>query len=171
MNILKTTEMYTLKGWILFYVSNISKKLLFKRSQQWFFISYLEDKIQVRQYMIRLLCFQFLSPTTSASQSAYHTVHVSMPLFILFDWSDLEYNPTTHTMWVAMPSSRGSSQPRDRTQVSHTRASLVAQSVKNLPAMWETWVWSLRWENPLEEGMATYSSTYAWRITMDRGAW
>ena len=37
-------------------------------------------------------------------------------------------------------------------------ASLVAQMVKNLPAMQETWVWSLAWENPLEDGMATRSS-------------
>ena len=37
-------------------------------------------------------------------------------------------------------------------------ASLVAQMVKNPPAMWETWVQSLGWEDPLEEGMATYSS-------------
>ena len=36
--------------------------------------------------------------------------------------------------------------------------SLVAQMVKNLPAMWETWVWSLGWEDSLEEGMATHSS-------------
>ena len=48
---------------------------------------------------------------------------------------------------------------------------LVAQTVKNPPAMWETWVWSLSWENPLEEGMATHSSILAWRIPMDRGAW
>ena len=44
------------------------------------------------------------------------------------------------------------------------RASLEAQMVKNLPAMWETWVWSLCQENPLEEGMATHSSILAWRI-------
>ena len=37
-------------------------------------------------------------------------------------------------------------------------ASLVAQLVKNPPAMWETWVWSLGWEDPLEKGMATHSS-------------
>ena len=43
--------------------------------------------------------------------------------------------------------------------------------VKNLPAMWETGVRSLGWEDPLEEGMATYSSIRAWRIPMDRGAW
>ena len=43
-------------------------------------------------------------------------------------------------------------------------ASLVAQTVKNLPAMLETWVWSLGWDVPLEEGVATHSSISAWRI-------
>ena len=43
-------------------------------------------------------------------------------------------------------------------------ASLVAQLVKNPPAMRETWVQSLGWEDPLEEGMATPSSILAWRI-------
>ena len=43
--------------------------------------------------------------------------------------------------------------------------------VKNPPAMWETWVRSLGWEDPLEEGMATHSSILAWRIPMDSGAW
>ena len=41
-------------------------------------------------------------------------------------------------------------------------ASLVAQVVKNLPAMWETCVWSLGWEDPLEKGKATHSSILAW---------
>ena len=50
-------------------------------------------------------------------------------------------------------------------------ASLVAQMVRNLPAMWETWVLSLGWEDLLEEGMTTHSSILAWRIPMDRGAW
>ena len=50
-------------------------------------------------------------------------------------------------------------------------ASLVAQTVKNPPAMWETWVWSLGGEDSLEEGMATHSSILAWSIPMDRGAW
>ena len=44
-----------------------------------------------------------------------------------------------------------------------TGASLVAQMVKNPSAMWETWVRSLRREDPLEEGMATHSSILAWR--------
>ena len=50
-------------------------------------------------------------------------------------------------------------------------ASLVAQMVKNPAIMQETWVRSLSWEDPLEEGMATHSSILAWRIPMDRGAW
>ena len=41
---------------------------------------------------------------------------------------------------------------------------LVAQRVKNLPAMKETWVQSLGWNNPLEKGMAAHSSILAWRI-------
>ena len=44
------------------------------------------------------------------------------------------------------------------------RVSLVAQLVKNLPAMRETWVLSLGWEDPLEKGKATHSSILAWRI-------
>ena len=43
-------------------------------------------------------------------------------------------------------------------------ASLVAQLVKNPPAMQETWVQSLGWEDPLEKGKATHSSIVAWRI-------
>ena len=44
------------------------------------------------------------------------------------------------------------------------RVSLVAQMVKNLPAVQETWVRSLDWEDPLEKEMATHSSILAWRI-------
>ena len=49
--------------------------------------------------------------------------------------------------------------------------SLVTQVVKKLSAMWETWVPSLGRENPLEEGMAPYSSTLFLENPMDRGAW
>ena len=45
-----------------------------------------------------------------------------------------------------------------------TRSSLVAQMVKNLPAMWEIWVQSLGWKEPLEKEMATHSSIIAWSI-------
>ena len=43
-------------------------------------------------------------------------------------------------------------------------ASLVAQMVKNLPAVWETWILSPGWEDPLEKETATHSSILAWRI-------
>ena len=80
--------------------------------------------------------------------------------------------------WVAIPFSGGSSWPRDWTQVSciaglffttwailyQLRASLVVQLLKNLSAMWETWVYSLAWEDPLKKRKATHSSILAWRI-------
>ena len=50
-------------------------------------------------------------------------------------------------------------------------ASLGAQMIQNLPAMGEMCVRSLGREDPLEEGVATYSSILAWRISMDTGAW
>ena len=49
-------------------------------------------------------------------------------------------------------------------RLSRDHASLVAQMVKNLPAMWETQVRSLGWEDPLEMGMATHSSILTWKI-------
>ena len=52
-----------------------------------------------------------------------------------------------------------------------SRTSLVAQLVKNPPAMRETWIQSLSWKDPLEEGLSTPSSILAWKILMDRGAW
>ena len=51
------------------------------------------------------------------------------------------------------------------------RASLVAQTVKNLPVMQGTWVLSLGQEEPLEKVMAPHPSTLAWKNPMDRGAW
>ena len=44
------------------------------------------------------------------------------------------------------------------------RTSLIAQLLKNPPAMWESWVQSLGWEDPLEKGKATHLSILAWRI-------
>ena len=51
------------------------------------------------------------------------------------------------------------------------QASLVAQLVKNLPAMRETWVQSLSWEDPLEKGRATHSSILAWRMPWTYNPW
>ena len=50
-------------------------------------------------------------------------------------------------------------------------ASLVAQMVKNLPAIQETWIRFLDWEDPLEKGMATHSSILAWRIPWRKEPW
>ena len=63
------------------------------------------------------------------------------------------YIPTglTHSMWVSI-------------NPSYYWDSLVAQMVKHLPTMWETWVWSLGWEDPLEKEMATHSSILAWKV-------
>ena len=47
----------------------------------------------------------------------------------------------------------------------------MVQTVKNPPAMQDTWVQSLGGEDPLEEGMTTHSSSLAWRIPTDRGVW
>ena len=56
------------------------------------------------------------------------------------------------------------SKSRDDAESGKDWASLIAQLVKNLPAMQETWVWFLVWEDPLEKEMATYSSILAYRI-------
>ena len=59
---------------------------------------------------------------------------------------------------------------RIRLRFTSTRASLVAQLVKNLPAMPESWVRSLGWEDPLEKGKATHCSILAWRIPQSMGS-
>ena len=53
---------------------------------------------------------------------------------------------------------------REQYPLQYSWTPIVAQMVKNPPAMWETWVRSLSWEDPLEKGMATHSSILAWRI-------
>ena len=68
-------------------------------------------------------------------------VFLYFPKCIHFPFYD--YIPSTNIEWVLI---------------------VVAQLVKNLPAVWETWVRSLGWEDPPEKGMATYSSILAWRI-------
>ena len=99
------------------------------------------------------------------------------------DWEDpLEEGIATHSSILAWRTPRTRSpvgySPWGRKQSETTEqltygcfpASLVAQLVKNPSAMQETWVRFLDLEDPLEEGIATHSST-AWRIPMDRGAW
>ena len=64
----------------------------------------------------------------------------------------------------SIPGSRRSAGEGTGYPLQHSWASLVAQLVKNPPAMWETWVLFLGWEDPLEKGKATHSSILAWRI-------
>ena len=71
-------------------------------------------------------------------------------------------------MVITSPPQRGSQRGPLQTM---KLASLVAQTVKNPHALWETCVQSLGWEDPLEEGVTTHSSILAQRIPMDRGAW
>ena len=59
---------------------------------------------------------------------------------------------------------------QNKYKINSKQASLVAQSIKKPPAMQETQVWSLGWEDPLEKGMATHSCISTWRIH-DREAW
>ena len=64
----------------------------------------------------------------------------------------------------SIPGSGGSAGEGTGYPFQYSWASLVAQTVKTVSAMWETWVRSLGWEDRLEEGMATHSSICAWRI-------
>ena len=65
---------------------------------------------------------------------------------------------------VSIPGSGRSPGERIGYPLQYSWASLVAQLAKNPPAMWETWVQSVSWENPLEKGKAAHSNILAWRI-------
>ena len=69
----------------------------------------------------------------------------------------LEKGMASHSSILAPPQEKGGSKK-------YLWTSLMAQRLKHLPAMWETWVRSLGWEDPLEKEMATHSSTVAWKI-------
>ena len=70
-----------------------------------------------------------------------------------------EFNSDGHYIYYC-----GKESLKNRVALTVNRASLVAQLVKNLLALWETWVQSLGWEDPLEKGKDTRSSILAWRI-------
>ena len=85
-----------------------------------------------------------------------------------------DYCSALHSLWFLPPPTPLSSfnkLVRSFRVPSKQKDSLVAQTIKNPPAMHETWVGSLGWEDPLEESMATHSSILAWKIPMDRSAW
>ena len=115
-------------------------------------------KLSVSHYLDRgrswkneeLLCFtQFLYCLNGfQTQSCFRQVNIFFLYFMLWNNSNTRKNRKNSTINSMYP---------------WPRASLVAQTVKNLPVMQETGIWSLQ-EDPLEEGMATHSSTLAWRI-------
>ena len=72
---------------------------------------------------------------------------------------------------VGLPSIICQRMPGDLDVDQKIRASIVAQMVKNLPAMQETWVRSLGWEDPLEKRKATHSSILVWRIPGTYSPW
>ena len=102
-----------------------------------------------------------LAPEAVAEQShgSLHKQHIGPRSAADMGWESAQVPP-------ALASQRQGFQCREREK--HTpkgyRASLVAQMVKSLPAMRETWVGSLDQEDPLEKDMATYSSILAWEI-------
>ena len=93
---------------------------------------------------------------------------MSMGFFGSSAGKESTYNAGYHSLIPGSGRSHGGG--RDY-PLQYSWGSLVAQSVKKPPVMQETWVWSLGWEDPLEESMATHSSILAWIIPMDRGAW
>ena len=80
----------------------------------------------------------------------------------------LQNNGVTVEMWIGLATviqSEVSQKEKGKYHIlMHIWASLVAQLIKNLPAMRETWVQSLGWKDRLEKGKATHSSILAWRI-------
>ena len=79
-------------------------------------------------------------------------------------YSCLENPQGQRSLWAAVYGVTQSQTQLKQLSSSGSIASLVTQMVKSLLAMWETWVRSLGWEDPLEKGMATQSSILAWRI-------
>ena len=98
--------------------------------------------------------FERISTTTLSSAGKESTCNAGDPSLI----------PGLGIGWFLLPG-EGLSYPHQ-----YNWASLVAQLVKNCLQQ-ETWVQSLGWEDPLEEGMATHSKVLSWRIPTDRGAW
>ena len=82
-----------------------------------------------------------------------------------FICSNMVFHEDFHPLWTFLKDPYNCGMNSYRPRISYylcKLASLVAQMVKNLPAVQETWVQSLGWKDPLEEGMATYSSILAW---------
>ena len=121
------------------------------------------------------------TPVEKYSLLLPHGVHSSWFLRVLARWSPGAHSRCHYIAGTSLPVSLfpvpwhqfpQMNQPLLFMEIqAKTWASLLAQLVKNPPAVQETWVRSLGWEDPLEEGMASHFNILAWRIPIDRGAW
>ena len=119
-----------------------------------------------------MLLLRFLCPLNSTGKNTgvgYHTL--LQRIFPIQGWT-LHFLVSCNGRWVLYLPLVPPGKPFNGKEnvfihvpfLGHLCASLVAQLVKNLPAMWETWVQSLDWEDPLEKEKATHSSFLAWTI-------
>ena len=110
----------------------------------------------------------FAGPWTAAYQASLSITNFQSLLKLIFIESVM---PSNHLILRHPHSPPAFSLSQQQGLFQWDRVSLVAQMVKNLPAVRETWVWSLGWKDPLEKGIPIHSSILAWRNPMDRGAW
>ena len=130
---------------------------------------YIPGQNQHRTEHILVVTFISILPSSPPHQgkSDFSETH-----FIQFcTYGNIGPNPTHLSMYHSEENKAPYIHSKKKKKTTKCLASLVAQSVKNPPAMWETWVQSLGWEDPLEKGTAIHSSILAWKIPMDRGAW
>ena len=129
--------------------------------------------------MLTSLVYILLSFSERKRDRTYQEEHTTDRLFYVFHCPQLKFESvygnvlSIQSLSLLGDTTKTKEQPSLTTTVlTHKHwASLVAQLVKKPSAMRDTWVRSLGWEDPLEEGMATHSSILAQRIPMDRGAW
>ena len=138
----------------------LKRYILFKRAYKWWWV------------------FIACLPTGCTTADLAHSTIPTMPPrhWQLVFFQNMHGVPALDGIWLCSGAKLVPSPPTWSGTINYQKlvrpwASLVAQTVKNPPALQETWVWSLGWEDSLEEGMATHSSILAWRIPMDRGAW
>ena len=134
-------------------------------SWPWCFIFCIYCWIQRADILLKMFAFIFIKDTD---------LWFSFVVISLFWWQSPP--PNTHDSSVGKESTCNAADPglipgsgRSTGEeigylLQNSLASLVAQLVKNLLAIWETWVWSLGWEDPLQKGKATHIGILAWRI-------